>query len=103
MDVHEIRTLLERSLKKMRKGKTCDEDALVAGRLQTGSKKLLQSIADLFSDLFSGRAEPLEQWRTTKLVILSEKAAVTLSKNYKPIAIIPVLRTNCTVASCFSA
>jgi hypothetical protein len=45
----------------------------------------------MFSDLLSGKRPPPEQWRSTKIIVLFKKGDVSLPKNYRPIAIIPVL------------
>ena len=63
VNVREILGSIHVVLKEMKKNKTCAKDGLVA-------EMLLETIVVLFSDLISGCAEPPEQWRRAKLVVL---------------------------------
>jgi len=78
-------------LKKMKKGKTCAEDGLVAEMLKTDCEELVIAIAAVLTDILRGCVECPDTWRRSKLIVLFKKGDRALPKNYRPIAIIPVL------------
>ena len=82
---------MARSLKRMKAGKACSEDGLVAEMLQAAPDHLLEMLALLFSDLLSGRGGMPEDWKTNRLIVLFKKGDASLPKNYRPIMILPVL------------
>ena len=86
-----MRRLLDQTLQGMKRNKTCADDGLVAEMLQTQCEPLLQAMAVMFTDLLNGAAAPPPCWRATKLIVLFKKGDVKLPKNYRPIAIIPVM------------
>ena len=59
--------------------------------LKTKHAGLLDKIAAVFFDLLQGASKVPESWFVSKLVILFKKGDTKLPKNYRPIAIIPVL------------
>ena len=85
--VEEIRSVL----KKMKNGKTCADDGIISEMLKTDHEGLLLKIAELFSDLLAGSLPLPQSWCVSKLIVLFKKGDATLPKNYRPVAIIPVL------------
>ena len=79
------------ALKKLRAGKACGDDELCAEMLKTSHAGLVGAIATVFSDILCGYAELPATWAISRLVVLFKKGDATLPKNYRPIAIIPVL------------
>ena len=75
----------------LKRGKTCGDDGLVAEMLKTGSEDLVWAMAVLFTDLLNRRAEMPAEWRKSRLVVLFKAGDRRLPKNYRPIAILPVL------------
>ena len=79
------------ALKKLRAGKVCADDGLVAEMLKTGHEGLLATIAVIFTGLLHDKAEVPHTWCVSRLTILYKKRDAKLPKNYRPIPIIPVL------------
>ena len=79
------------ALKKLRAGKACADDAWVTEMLKTGHEGFLEAIAAIFSDILHEKAEMPHTWCASRLTILFKKGDAKLPKNYRPIAIIPVL------------
>ena len=77
------------TLRSMPKRKTCADGQLVAEMLQTDHAGLLDTMAQIFTDLLNGKAEVPASWRKTKLVILNKKGDTKLPKTFSPIAIFP--------------
>ena len=82
---------LQTFIKKLKKGRTCADDGLLAEMLQTNCQDLLESIASLFTDILRGHACAPSSWKRSRLFVLFKKGEPELPKNYRPIAIIPVL------------
>ena len=78
-------------LKKMKNNKTAAEDGLVAEMLKAGGDALLQTIADIFTELLCNRMGTPESWRRSRLTVLFKAGDRQVPKNYRPITIIPVL------------
>ena len=87
MSLEEVRE----AFTKMKRGKTCAETGLVAEMLQHAQASVLRLLAEAFSDTLQGRLELPESWCMSKMVVLFKKGDPTLAKNYRPIAIAPVL------------
>ena len=79
------------ALKKLRAGKACGDDELCAEMLKTSHAGLVSAISTVFSDILHGYAELPATWAISRLVVSFKKGDATLPKNYRPIAIIPVL------------
>ena len=91
VDVAEVKAQMMRFLKKMKAGKSCADDGLVAEMLQNSSETFLEMLALLFSDLLSGRGGIPEEWKCSRLMVLYKKGDARLPHNYRPIMILPVL------------
>ena len=63
----------------------------MAEMLKTDHKGLIDFIAAAFTDILHGSVEVPAVWCKSRLVIMFKKGDATLPKNYRPIAIIPVL------------
>ena len=83
----EIRKLL----KKLKSGRTSANDGLIAEMLKTDCHELLEAIATTFTDILRGATLCPKSWKKSKLIVLFKKGDTSLPKNYRPIAIIPVL------------
>ena len=83
----EVRT----AISKLKGGKTGSDDGLVAEMLKTGCEPLVDKIAQLFTDILKNGVSIPEQWCRSKLVVLFKKGDTELPKNYRPVAIMPVL------------
>lgn len=79
------------AMKKLRSGKSCGDDGLYAEMLKTDHVGLITLIANIFTDILQGAVEMPGTWCISRLVVLYKKGDATLPKNYRPIAIIPVL------------
>ena len=79
------------AIKKLKNGRTCGDDGLLAEMLKTNHQGLLQVIALVFTDILHGRSETPASWNESRLVVLYKKGDASLPKNYRPIAIISVL------------
>ena len=79
------------ALKRLKKGRACGDDTLIAEMLKTGHQGLINVIAATFTDILHGKQDVPEVWCKSRLVVLFKKGDATLPKNYRPIAIIPVL------------
>ena len=79
------------ALKRMKNGKAQDDQGVVAEMIKHGSEELWQLILDLFNDVLSPIMEPPDSWRHSRLVVLFKKDDPKLPKNYRPIAILPIL------------
>ena len=82
---------LQETFKKLKAGKTCAEDGLLAEMLKTEHVGLLNVIADMFTDLLRGDQDIPGAWCSSKLVVLFKKGDVELPQNYRPMAIVAVL------------
>ena len=90
VDVSEVKLHMRRFLRKMKTGKSCAEDGLVAEMLQSGCDHLLHMLASLFSDLLSGRGGIPEEWKVSRLIVLYKKGDASMPKNYRPIISCPL-------------
>ena len=90
-DFYEIRGSIEKFLKRMKNGKSCAEDGLVAEMLKCGGQHLIDIIATMFADLLAGRGGHPAHWKLNRLMVLFKKGDTTLPKNYRPIVILPVM------------
>ena len=91
---HEARVTvkeLEAALAKLKKGKTGADDGLVAEMLKTGHADLVKAIAEFFTEIVNGTMPPPKEWKITKLRVLFKKGDPTMPKNYRPIAVLPVM------------
>ena len=82
---------LRQALRQLKGGKTGADDGLVAEMLKTGHAHLVCVIAEFFSQILNGALEPPEEWKLTKFRVLFKKGDPSLPKNYRPIAILPVM------------
>ena len=82
---------LQQALSKMKAGKAKDTAGIVAEMLTQGGTCLHEAILDLFNDILLPQAELPESWKKTRLVVLHKKGDRAMPKNYRPIAILPVL------------
>ena len=64
---------------------------MTAEMLETKHSGLIESIAQVFTDILHGRLDVPSTWSKSRLVVLYKKGDPTLPKNYRPIAIISVL------------
>jgi hypothetical protein len=79
------------ALKKLKAGKTCGDDGLFAEMLKTEHCGLIEAIATAFTGILRGEQSVPDDWCISKLVVLFKKGDAALAKNYRPVAIIPVL------------
>ena len=82
---------LKTALLKLRPGKACADDGLVAEMLKTDHEGLLDAISELFTEMLHGLAPVPASWCFSPLTVLFKKGDSKALKNYRPIAIIPVL------------
>ena len=59
--------------------------------LKTGHVALLGVLAEFFTEILNGFSEPPEERKVTKMKLVFKKGCPELPKNYRPIAMIPVL------------
>ena len=59
--------------------------------LQTDCEELLSVTASFFTDVLRGSVAAPASWKRSKVIVLYKKGDAELCKNYRPIAIIPVL------------
>ena len=79
------------ALERQRRGKSCGDDCLYAEMLKTKHTGLITLIAKVFTDILHGATEVPAVWCISRLIVLYKKGDASLPKNYRPIAIIPVL------------
>ena len=79
------------ALKDMKGNKTAAEDGLVAEMLKAGGQSLIETLADVFTELLCDRLEMPGTWRKSRLTVLFKTGDRQMPKNYRPITIIPVL------------
>ena len=77
--------------RKLKWGRASGDDKLLAEMLKNGHEGLMDAIARIFTDILHGVCVVLATWQVSRLVVLFKKGDATLPKNYRPIAIIPVL------------
>ena len=82
---------LDTALRKLKQNKTGADDGLVAEMLKTGHRKLLEVIVNFFAHILQRKQPPPEQWKLTKARVVFQKGEPELPKNYRPIAILPVM------------
>ena len=87
----ELQLQLEGLLRRMKTGKCCAEDGLVAEMLRPACEQLLDTVVSLFLDVLSWRAGPPEHWKVTCLIVSYKKGDASLPENYRPIMVLPVL------------
>jgi len=91
IDMDELKDQLARSIKRLKSGTCCAEDGLVAEMLKPGGEWLLTLLSELFANVLRGNAGAPSHWKSTKLTVLYKKGDAALSKNYRPIMVLPVL------------
>ena len=79
------------ALKKMKAGKAKDASGVVAEMLKHGGGALQTSILELFNEVLAQGTSPPDSWRQTRLKVIFKKGDPKLPKNYRPIAILPIL------------
>ena len=82
---------LAAALAKMKAGKAKDSCGIVAEMLKHGGETLHLAILELFNDILVNKACPPEGWKKSRLKIIFKKGDPKLPKNYRPIAILPIL------------
>ena len=82
---------LRQALRGMKNGKAKDEKGVIAEMVKNSSQEFLTSILELFNDILLRKSDPPAAWKTTKLIVIFKKGDATLPKNYRPIAILPIL------------
>ena len=75
----------------MRNRRCCDEAGIIVQMLKEGCEELLECILDLFNEVLRPELDPPQTWRRTKLVVIFKKGDPMQAKNYRPIAILPIL------------
>eukprot|EP00959_Pyramimonas_sp_CCMP1952_P373911 7830599-Pyramimonas_sp.AAC.1 len=75
----------------MKCGKCKHQSGIVAEMLKASSNRFWGSVLGLFSDVFGPSAAMPETWKTARLIVLFKKGGPLLVKNYRPIAILPIL------------
>ena len=94
--MHISMTELENAIKDMKEKKATDESGLIAEYLKAlkdGSKEELRM---LLNDVIDGGAIPL-QWKESRVVLVHKGGDMSELKNYRPIAIINVIRKLCMI------
>jgi hypothetical protein len=86
-DMDELKT----GLSGLRNGKARDQSGILAEMLKLGHERLLELVLDVFNDVLLLRDVPPAAWKATKLVVIFKKGDPELPKNYRPIAILPIL------------
>ena len=79
------------TLRQLKSGKSKDTAGIVAEMIKFGGVTLHSAILDLYNDLLSPEAMPPERWKRTRLVVIFKKNDARQVKNYRPIAITPIL------------
>ena len=79
------------ALKQMKSGKTKDTSGIVAEMIKYGGGSLHDAILEVFNDLLCPEALPPASWKRSRLTVLFKKNDPKCVKNYRPIAIIPIL------------
>ena len=85
------RAEVEGAVESLKKGKTCADDGLVAEMLQSGSQRLMDTLATLFTRLLRNDMETPDSWKASTFVVIMKEGDVRLPRNYRPIAMLPVL------------
>ena len=79
------------ALRKLKNGKTKDGAGIAAEMLKQGGDDLHIAILDLFNDVLAPGASPPDTWKRSRLKVIFKKGDGKLPKNYRPIAILPIL------------
>ena len=82
---------LDRALRHLRNGKSCDTTGIIAEMIKQGNDALHQHLLQLYNDILKPDAIPPQQWRHTTITIIYKSGDPTMPQNYRPIAIIPLL------------
>ena len=82
---------LEHALASMKNGRCRDESGLVAEMLKSGGDVMHTCIKELFNDVLQCDKPSPASWSTNRLIVLFKKGEPELPKNYRPIAILPIL------------
>ena len=82
---------LDAGLKKLKRGKAKDAAGLVAEMLKHGGNKFRHALLDTMNAALDPHATPPDSWRLTVLTVLFKSGDPKLAKNYRPIAMIPLL------------
>ena len=82
---------LDAALSGMKSGRCADESGIVAEMLKCSGRRFRGQLLELFNDILKPGSEPPDSWRKTRLVVLFKKGDQNLVKNYRPIAILPIM------------
>ena len=82
---------LDVALRHLKSGRSHDGAGIAAEMLKHGGDSLLDKVLKLFNEVAAPDGEVPETWKHTRLVVLFKKGDPKLPKNYRPIAILPVL------------
>jgi hypothetical protein len=82
---------LHTALKQMKPGKAADAQGICAEMISVDCPVLHDLILEVFNDVLRPGGEPPAEWRSSRLVVLFKKGDPTLTSNYRPIAILPIL------------
>lgn len=82
---------LKKAIKQLKKGKCKDTVGVVAEMIKEGGPQLHRYLLQLFNDITQPTAIPPSQWKQTTIKVLHKPGDTKEPKNYRPIAIIPLL------------
>jgi hypothetical protein len=82
---------LHEALKQMKPDKAADAQGICAEMISVDCPVLHDLILEVFNDVLKPGSEPPAEWRSSRLVVLFKKGDPTLTSNYRPIAILPIL------------
>ena len=82
---------LKAALKSMKRGRAKDESGIIAEMVKDASPSMLGLILDLFNEILCGRSMPPASWKRVVIKVIFKKGDCQLPKNYRPIALIPIL------------
>ena len=78
-------------LKTMSNGKSADTRGVVVELLKHSGERMLELIANVFTDILQPGGQTPDQWRQTRLKVLFKKGDPRNVENYRPISILPIL------------
>ena len=82
---------IRQQLKKMRPGKSPDDNGIAVQLMRNGGDLLLQTIADIFTAVLDPMTAVPDYWKASSIRVLFKKGDDRLPENYRPICIIPIL------------
>ena len=59
--------------------------------LQEAGERMLELVADLFTDILKGRVAVAGYWKETRLKVLFKKGDAEMPENYRPISLLSIL------------